>query len=501
MMGRASFSAACSGLFCALLAGCPQPQQPCEAFPTSSVHTDPAAPLSRFDGPNFVEILEVRALDDGQVMYCSGVQGLVVANAANPENPQVVANKLTGEGGSVSFPRCQHLAFNNDMVFTTSRGDEVQPVSFIAGFQRTVAAPIRRFTHQDTERSFEGILAHDNVLYAATHQDGLVVYDIAEDGLTEVNEILGFENAWAVSRYADTLVVLDGRGGVKLLDITDPRAPLMRGELELSGSAQWAAVDQARGIAFVAAGSAGLYAVDVTDIDAPALLGQLNTRGSVLQVGLDDEENARRAYLADWGDAKVVDIDDPTNMVLRAVERPATGKSFSRVLGVDGRGDDIFVGEWHGLYAVRFNDAATAPDLTFRGEALEFGQLEAGEQDAVAVIVENTGDETLTIRDVQFRAEDSAFVVDDTGGEIAPGEAKVFEVLFTAPSNEEVRDTIFFCSDDPDEPVRSLALIANTVKNGVGDVSDEIEVEFLSGERWSLSEHDGPVLLAYFATF
>ena len=97
-------------------AACPFPTvclEPPE-LPTPPKYPDPLELRSRLPGPEFVEVLEVRAFDDGLVMFCSGVRGLNIVNANNP-SVMATVDQLASTRNDASYPRCQHLARKGDV--------------------------------------------------------------------------------------------------------------------------------------------------------------------------------------------------------------------------------------------------------------------------------------------------------------------------------------------------------------------------------------------------
>src|SRR5919204_5108408 len=101
--------------------------------PESDSYAPPLVLLQRATGSRFVEIQEVRAREDGRLFYCTGVQGLLVADASDPTQIRPIA-QLRPSLASPRFPRCQHVAFEGDVVYVSSRGDELQPKPFVTAF-------------------------------------------------------------------------------------------------------------------------------------------------------------------------------------------------------------------------------------------------------------------------------------------------------------------------------------------------------------------------------
>lgn len=119
-------------------------------------------------------------------------------------------------------------------------------------------------------------------------------------------ELLGASDgpSFAVAAQGD-LVVLGSGLWLKVLDIADPAAPILLGELRLPGVVRDIAAQDS--LAFVAADGAGLRVVDFRSPAAPVELGHCDTPGPVL--GLDQLDDL--ICLAGWSGLDLVDVSNP----------------------------------------------------------------------------------------------------------------------------------------------------------------------------------------------
>jgi hypothetical protein len=455
---------------------------------------DPLTLLGRAPTAGFIEIVDVRARDDGTVFACTGVQGLVVVGADDPtsmtEIDQLISIEVNG-----TYPRCQHVAFSGDRLYFAHRGDEITPESFISVWD-TSDEPREVQVFKNTGRSFEGLDASGDMLYAAMHADGLAVLQLLGDTLIERGIATGLTNAWGVRVVGTMVYVADGIGGLAVVDASNPTAPNVVGSIDVGGAAQSVEVDANAQIAWVSAGSGGLVAVDVSTPSEPAIVGRYDSPGSAQQVSLSDGV----AYLADWNDVRAIDVSDPAAPSLIAVERIDTSGPFSRVLAVAARGDTVFAGEWTGLFAYQLHRDRTAPDLWIHSRMVEFGEISPGDADATVVVVENQGNEPLTVWIVD--TDEPAFSTDTSSLELSPGEREAIEVTFRPTGDQLFEGALRLWSDDPDEQLREVELVGNQAGFGVGDQAPEIFASLLTGGDWRLSEQLGKVVvLSYFATF
>jgi len=491
--------AACCGVACG---GAPQVRDaaPVVADDGAVIHPgsyeDPFEHLGRAPGPGFVEILEVRAREDGKVFYCSGVQGLNVLDASNPSELRHLY-QMQSSAGSSRYPRCQHLAWSGEIVYMTNKGDEVQPTPFVSAFDLSHLPEQEIARKVFPERPLAGIAAAGDYVYLAAHSEGLLILRRNTATFTEVGAATGLDNALGVEVVGTLAYVADGNGGLAVVDVESPAAPAVLGRVGVGGPAQSVAVDAETQTAWVAAGAAGLVGVDVSDPGAPSVVGSYDSPGSALQVSLGNGH----AFIADWNDVRVVDISDRAAPRLVATDRIAAAGDLPRVLGVGALGNHAYVGEWKGLHAFQLHPDRLAPDLWVDTRAIEFGAIDPGTQDADVLIVENQGTARLVISSIEVTGS-SAFEVGTEQLVLEPGRLAAIDVIFRPDSGDDEKGAIELTSDDPDEPVRKITVRGNRPGVGVGDAAPEIEVQLLSGGTWKLSEQRGQVVvLAYFATF
>jgi hypothetical protein len=488
-------------IFFGMMAGtgsCACSSTPCPAPTGEARWQDNWVHLQRLPGSSFIEVLEVRAGQGGRVFFCTGVQGLVVVDASNPSAMEQV-HRLSDPLGSGAFPRCQHLALTDQKVFFSNRGDEIQPIPFVAGFDLGSGEPrpLGTFRENDVDfPGFEGLAAQGDRIFAAAHQAGLYILRSQRGTLEREQVVGGLENAWAVALTEEHAWVADGLAGLKAIHLAGAGAPQVVGALELAGSAQSVAASADATHLFVGAGASGLHIVSVEDPTQPKLIATVDTPGSVLQVAVDGE----LAYLADWNDIRVYDVKDPSNPTLLATEKVATTKAFSRVLGISARDGIAFVGEWAGFHSFELRPKFRAPDIAVEKKRVDFGHVPVGQMSSEVLVLRNEGQEKLIIGSIT--PSNSVFSVTPQDLMLEPGEADVVEIQLGAQAFGPMAGELKICSDDPDQAEVTITLQANQPGVGVGDDAPEAVVELLGGGLWESEKHAGhPVVLAYFATF
>ena len=449
---------------------------------------------ARVDGSTFIEILDVVAQPNGRLLYCTGVRGLQVVDSSNMANPHVIAELRSSRFSHERFARCQHLAIDGDRVYFTSRGDMVQKTPFITGYDLSTTPPTEILNYTLKGATFEGIAASGGKLFVAMHGRGLAIMEPSKDTLVELSVLGGFRSAWSVAVEGRHAYVADATGSLTVVDISNPRQPRQLGRVQTGGSAQSVVVSKKH--AFVAAGAAGLIAVDISVPTAPTIVSQTKTNGSALQVTV----NSGRAYVANWRDARIYDVRDPKRPQLMAAEVLKTKEPSSRVLGMSGLGDRVFVGEWTGLYTYQLHPKRMAPHLSASRGRLDFDRTQVGKKSSRSLHIKNEGTAALIISSLQTSGD--GFAVLDGSHSVEPGRALSIDVSFQPSSSAQATGELVVQSNDPDEQEARFALIGNQTGLAVGDVAPDVSLALVDGGQWRLSEQRGKVVvLAYFATF
>ncbi len=460
--------------------------------------------LARVEGSTFIEILEVKATPKGRLFYCTGVRGLQVVDVSDPAHPILSHELRSSQYSHGRFARCQHVASEGDWVFFTSRGDMVQKTPFITGYDLSTSPPTERVNYAATTATttknitFEGIAVSGGKLYAATHEHGLAIMEVdeANKSLRQLGVASGFQSAWSVAVSGNYAYVADAAGRLGVGDVTDPRHPKRVASLETGGSAQSVAVSG--NYVYLAVGEGGLVVIDISTPTSPTLVSRTDTNGSALQVSVD----GAHAYVANWNDARIYDIGDPTKPRLLAAEIVKTEEKSSRVLGMAGVGDTVFVGEWTGLYTYQLHADRVAPHITADRHRVDFDRAKPGQTVTKTLRIENEGSSILYLTSATTTANGFSAAVDHQPSSIAPGHSLPVLVSFSPTGNEPSEGELILRSNDPDDGELRIPLIGNQRGLAIGDRAPEITLALLDGGQWRLSEQRGKiVLLAYFATF
>ena len=448
----------------------------------------------------FFEPVEVQVWGD-RVALCTGVRGLVVYEASSADSV-LIEHAWRSDASSNAYPRCQHFAIAGDRAFVTNRGDEIQPEPFISVLD--ISDPSRVTTIQTYGRagslSFEGIDVHADVLYAAFHEDGLGVFQIAGSGrITLVTTVTdGVVNAWQphVDAGGGFLYLADAGGGVSIYDLADPLMPALVGKLETSGTVKELAF--AGGYAYAASGVAGVEVFDVRDPHAASPVRRIDTPGSALGVAVDGEH----LVVADWNYAHLFRLTDPAAPTYVGHQRAHTSSGVpndaGRILDATIRGNVIFLAEWETLQAHVLAPGRDAPDLLVPG-MVELPRTAPGDRASTSMVVRNVGQRPLRVSSVTV---DPPFTAELPVTTIAPQTQTLLSIAFAPSGTGAASSTMVIRSDDPDDPERRVSVRGNLAGLRPGDEVPNLQFNDLRGDSVDLASLRGsPVLLAYFATF
>ena len=126
---------------------------------------------------------------------------------------------------------------------------------------------------------------------------------------------------------------------------------------------------------------------------------------------------------------------------------------------------------------------------------------DAGETSEASLRVFNRGTETLQLRGVQTSA--ASLTVDGFEAQTVPtGEDARALLAFAPAGGAAFASWLDIISDDPDQPRQCVAVRANQAGASIGDEVGDLSFLTRQAATLRLSDlRDGPVLLAYFATF
>jgi peroxiredoxin len=448
---------------------------------------------------------EVRIREDNLLLNCSYTFNVI--DAADPKDMEALAAGLKHEiPGDIRKPGCKHLAWDDNLVFTTHLGNIKNP-AFLSGWDITdPKAPVQLKVLQEPGVSYEGIDVANHAIFVGLHGGGLGVYNYdAINGFTRVGALGGFTNAWGVAARDNHVFVGDGVDGLVTVDATDPANPIELGRVATGGQAKGVVVNG--DFAYVAAGSAGVAIVDISDLKNPLVVAHAKMPGTALRVAYSEN----RIFVAAWNDVRVYDVSTPAKPTFVAAVRIPRHFDYEdlnrelptmRIFGVAARAQDVFIGTWENPFSYRLEPDRLAPNIRLPESAArtDFGPLAMGASKTLPFEVTNQGTAPLTL--VDNWVSGSAFSVEPRQARIQPGETFKLNVTYVASSMDEEVGYLNIVSDDPAAPVRKAYLVGNSPGVTVGAPLPATTGAMLDGTSWTSEESKGSVLiLTYFATY
>ncbi|KYF63158.1 redoxin domain-containing protein [Sorangium cellulosum] len=448
---------------------------------------------------------EVRLREDGLLLNCSYTFNVI--DARDPADMEVLAGGLKHAIPDDSrAPGCKHLAWDDNLVFTTHLGNIRNP-AFLSGWDISdPEAPVQLDVLQEQGISYEGIDVANHNIFVGLHGDGLGVYNHdSATGFTRVGSLGGFTNAWGIAARDNHVFVADGVDGLVTVDATDPTKPVELGRVATGGQAKGVVVDG--DFAYVAAGSAGVAVVDISDLESPVVVGRAEMPGTPLRLAYSEG----RLFVAAWNDVRVYDVSTPATPTFVAAVRiprefeyddPDRELPTMRTFGVAARGQDVFIGTWENPYSYRLEPERVAPNIRLPEAAarIDFGQVAVGGRKTVPLEVTNQGTAPLTLVDSWISG--SAFSVAPRQARIQPGETIELALTYLASATDQEIGYLHVVSDDPAAPVRKAYLVGNAPGVTVGAPLPATVGTMLDGTTWTSEASSGSVLLlTYFATF
>ncbi|MCL5270967.1 MAG: hypothetical protein M1457_10570 [bacterium] len=216
---------------------------------------------------------------------------------------------------------------------------------------------------------------------------------------------------------------------LRVIDITDPAHPVVRGKVSLTQKIEKIAVAGSTGAVFCADGGSGLHGVDVSDPDSPRIISIDPTSGMGYTFDLIIDEN-NIAYVAEGMDGiKVLDVSNPVNpltVVAFALDMSSNATAIAK------SGNILFVGSDYNTYAfdltipnspvpVGSETGYTFPSSPVQCMAVQGPVLYVGEQFGYEIYDISAVDTPLGIGSGLANSTINALVVNNTLAYLADG--------------------------------------------------------------------------------
>ncbi len=426
----------------------------------------------------FAELQEIDKV--GDYLYIFGVGGLDIVDFSNPASPVSLGRY---EPPGHPFERYYRGSVGLGHAYCGGREDWLQIIDV-----SNPATATRVGIYGGPGETYEGSVLHGGYLYAARHDGGIAVLNLANPAVPIlVNEVTTLENAWDAASLGTFVYVADGAGGLGVLNAANPAAPIHVVSLPTSGNALDVAV--APGLIAVACGSAGVDIFDATTPDTPVLLSTYDSSGLAISIELHGD----RLFLADWDGADVVDLTDPFVPVLIGHEDTPI-----RAMGLAADGDRIYVADWSKVRAYDLGPTLTG-DIDVSVDGLAFGAVPVGAIVDTTFTITNTGGGSLDV--IAIESFNLHFGVSHTAGfMLAPGASQDITVTFNHAVAGYDGTFLRITSNDPDESLITMPLTADDSPTllDIGEYAPDFSLVDMDGVVHSLSQYRGKVVVAAF---
>jgi hypothetical protein len=212
---------------------------------------------------------------------------------------------------------------------------------------------------EDPTLVFNGVAVTGTYAYVACGTAGLKVVDISRPtspGIVGSFATPGY--AWAVSVVGPYAYVADGAQGISVIDISNPTSPVGVGWIDTPGAAEDIVV--VNGLAYVADGNS-LQIIDVSNPSSLVVRGSQTFAAGISAVEVKVQNNI--AYVAGAGAGLItVDVSNPSSPIQLAIV-PPSGSTSARTLGVVVSGSLAYVANYVGGLGVVDVSNPAAPVL------------------------------------------------------------------------------------------------------------------------------------------
>ena len=317
--------------------------------------------LADTDGDGLSDGLEVATASDPTDPNSFNLADALASIALTPASSLITVNTIIGQA-SRQLSVTGTLIDNNEIDLTsTSRGTNYNSSDlFICNFG---AEDAKVFAAGDS-----GVCTITATNSGFTASASVIVNSFSPTALSAV-AIPGYANNVDVSgSYA---YVVAGASGLQIVDVSDPRRPVIAGAIDTPGNANDV---RAIGSTIYVADALSLIVINASDPGQPAITGEIRTPGDAQDIVVVDE----LAYIADGaaGGLQIIDVSNPAApSIAGSVDTPGTAK------GVDISGDFAIVAEGSPSNAVRVIDISNPAAPQIVGELLVSGDVRSGPKD------------------------------------------------------------------------------------------------------------------------
>jgi hypothetical protein len=418
---------------------------------------------------NYAHLMDIEVTATKAYTSVGFPQGIETYDISNPYNPFRISTN------SPSSWRSRHYG-NTLFSFCRDSGLRIYDIS-------GSTSQIGSLSSGGSNIFFEGGALAGEILYVATHQNGIVAVNVSNLGspYSVGTHSLTNNACWNAETDGNFLYIANGRFGLTVVSLGGGFTEIA--SLDLPGLANDIVLDGI--VAVLALGPSGIATVDVSDPSNPALMDTAPSMGCAWGMGIEDHQ----VIVGSWRVMELYDVSDPYNIQLAGWENTPV---WAMGADIDPAGSDeiIAVADWRGMKTYRIGVEAV-PDIDVHPLRVDFGTTSTG-TDSV-VVVRNSGGGTLNVTSIS-----------------TPGGIDVQPSSFTLNSGDSIEVTITltgasaygsinYNSNDPDEPGFTQNVYANNSSfPQVGSMAPDFTLQGTDYNWYTLSDLTGNVIFLEF---
>jgi len=374
-------------------------------------------------------------------------------------------------------------------IYVNARYDGI----YILSTTGTDLNPIGRIIQN--RRFSEGLAIDGDYLYAAHHADGIEIYDLSVNPAepTVVGNITtGFTDAWAVFPAANTLYVADGRGGLKVVDISNKAHPSITwSEDPTTSPGNMMDVVAVGGYVYGACGGQGIAVYKKNAFDQRTVTMVNGTPQALALMARGDIAVAGRSWIhvISPDGAGGFDLLASERMIRRAGDNGLMVRIAADILV---EGNQIVSASWDqvDVYELMDDTSDNQPDVLFGKQMVNFGVDGRSE----SIKIENQGTARLRFGQPQIKSKGN-FQATLSKEWVPPGDFAWLNITHDGQGTD-TRAQITIQTNDPDEDLIRFMAYGRTKYFDIGEPMPDFTLESGQGDfsgptpEWTFTSFD-----------
>lgn len=336
-----------------------------------------------------------------------------------------------------------------------------------------------------TRRFSEGLAIEGDYLYAAHHADGIEIYNLSVDPADPTlngSITTGFTDAWAVFPSGNTLYVADGRGGLKVVNITDKANPSITwSEDPTTSPGNMIDVVAVGGYVYGACMGQGIAVYNENDYNERTVSMVNGTPQALATMDSEDIAVAARSWI------HVISADNAGGFDILASERmirrtpPDDDGLMVRIASdILAEGNFIVSASWDqvDVYELMDDTLDPQPDVLFDKQMVNFG-VDGGSE---LIKIENQGTARLRLGELQIEISGSGSFQATLSDEWVPQGDFAWLNITHDGTGTDTRANITIRTNDPDEEFIRFKAYGRTRYYDIGEQMPDFTLESGQGD-------------------